>query len=390
MGDYSTPDGRSKVADPMGKRVYSFDHEPTVAEMRAMAIRAMHDMLTIQWTTAKDFRFHKNNYDYIFDKGEIYGGLPYGSAQGTLASFMEYYDRETGALDIDTIGEGQEDLGAAVNSTVGNTCSGSTCWGLFTVCNSISGPCVCYMLTQKNGFIPVAPCTYDPALDSFENKGTESIISENGEETVCEAYGKVQPGDLLLYQVGLGGMGGHSVMVMTPPCVIRLEDGTIDKDKSYLYIHDQRMGYYPFPDSNGRCIKTSGRVFIRHSFRDLLDEKYIPLTTKEFLGEKPYEWPWVKLDREAETHALLSEARVISNYPVAVVKVMLTKKSGETKRIFLKSMSRGDIGTRLAFDYPLAEAAEAIAKAEKENGSKAELIAIGANGEEHTLYTEIF
>ena len=372
---------------PQEQHYYTFDHQPTIDEMRDMAIRAQDDMLRVEWFTDRDFSFYKNKHTYSYLKGARYGGLIYGTAQRTLAAFHEYMKPGTNVLDFETIAQHPDspshgdDVAWKANMALGNTCSGSTCWALFTVCNSIRGRCICFELTQENGFIPVAPCTYDPAITDFQETDTKAICAQNGDQTMYESYANSHRGDLFLYQTAGGGMGGHSIMLLSEPVVVRNDDGTIDPHHSYVMVHDQRMGFFVRLNENNQPVYHSGRTSAVQTFAEALRLCYIPLTTLEFLGKKPYDMPEVKWE-EAENGG----THITANYPVGVAKIVVTDGEGAQERVFLKCFGRDDIGSREAFDFTVpALEAEAAKSKLWQDGAKAELIVILADNYPRTI-----
>lgn len=376
------------VATPTVYKTYAFDHEPTVEELRETAIQAQHDMLSIEWYSPVRIAFHKNNRDYVFEPYTHYAGLIYGTAQANLYGWLEYYDQETGRVDVETIQGKQVDVGSVFNMTMGNTCSGSTCWSWFTVVNTISGKCVDYELVALNGFLPVAPCTYDPALPSFQEKTTIEICAENGAETLYRAYANMHKADLLVYQWTEDAMGGHSIMVIEEPHVEYTESGEIDPEKSYLVIQDQRQGGYEGLDAKGQKLYYSGRVRYQQSFQETFDDSYLPVTNEIFLGEKTYEAPSASLNGEAKSLDDLSKLRVKSNYPLSLVKAVVTDKNGRTDRAYLNVFGRDDIGNKEAMNFKLNRVPTYVKKSDCwTEGATVEVIAVLSNGVEEVLYS---
>lgn len=370
---------------------YAFDHEPAVAELRETAVRAMRDMLSVQWYTPVSFAYRKSGAaagkTYLFRKGECYAGLPYTDVNASLFGMLEYLDRD-GRLKTEEIESiDYPTLGQAVNRTIGNTCSGSTGFGLFSVCNSIKSNLVSYTLTVKNGFYPVGDYAYDFTIDEFAQRDVEETVTtvkicqKYGEEKMFECYACALPGDLVDLQ-GDDRSKGHSMMVIQPAKVVRNADGTINAEESVIVTQDQRTGGNHFPTGpDGADYTYSGRIYHDNTFRWLFDQGYIPVTTAELLGKKKYEKAWARLG--GNESAPFKERTAESNYPMTVLKILQKTASGTEKRVRMHIFNRSEVGRRLAFDYPLAEL---FGDGKEPLGAgKYRLVAILTTGEHFTL-----
>lgn len=339
---------------------YTFDHEPTVREMRDNIVRAMHDMLSVAWYSPSGFDYYKNGAvagkHFMFAKEKEYLGIPYTDANKTLFGFMEYYDRETGRLKEDEIladspEEWKELLGQAVNVTLGNTCTGSTGWAYASTCSSVRGGFVSYFLTPKNGFYPVGDYTFDFSVENlYSDTTTLKIMAENGEEKMMECLALVQKADLVTMN-GENPSTGHSMMALGDAVVKRDGNGKIVPEESYILIQDQRAGFFDVVDETGSLTQTSGRLLWKATFRFLFDTGYMPVASAELLGKKKWEAPVCEL----------KDGVLKSNYAMAVVKYVLKTADGE-KRLSHFEFSRREIASELAFRYPVAEL---LQKAEK-------------------------
>ena len=333
------------VPAPLQTPDYSFDHEPTVDEMRAMAVRAMRDIVTVQWYPEKTVRYNKegavSQKNFEFFKERFYMGFPYTSAGMGIFQFLEYYDGKTGCLHYTDQ--------SSFNETIGTSCAGATCWGLLSVCNSIRGNCVSNYLTIPNGFYPLGEVTYDPAVDDFNNLFTTQIIRDNGDAKVLEGYAALKPGDLVVFSEG-GQEGGHTRMAIAEASVVRA-GGAIDPEKSSVLMQEQAAHDTP-DESTGVTMTRSGEYSKEYSFAELLKDGYIAVTTAEFLGEKPYEKCAVTFEGAADTLKDVFAGKLISNYPMATVKVVLHTGDGDTAlRTVL--LNRNNIGDGSAFAYDL-------------------------------------
>ena len=125
------------VPQPMTERpVYTLSENATIQEMRETAVRAMKDMLSIQWSTDEEINYNKtgavSQKDYHYDPNTTYCGLPYADGQTTIYAWLEYYDYRSGQTNF--AGDG-----AWLNANLGNTCAGSLMWAWSTVCHSLTG-----------------------------------------------------------------------------------------------------------------------------------------------------------------------------------------------------------------------------------------------------------
>ena len=92
-----------KVPDPMEYPDYTFSSNPTPDDLRQMAIKAMRDMLSIQWCTEQEIRYRKNGpvnkKEFVHAPENTYGGLLYSTASTGIFQFFEYYNQKTGCLE---------------------------------------------------------------------------------------------------------------------------------------------------------------------------------------------------------------------------------------------------------------------------------------------------
>ena len=96
------------VPQPMTERPsYVLSGEPTVRQMREMAVKAMQDMLSIQWTTDKEINYNKtgavSHKNYHYDPDTVYCGLPYADGQTNIYAWLEYYDYRSGQMKIEEV-----------------------------------------------------------------------------------------------------------------------------------------------------------------------------------------------------------------------------------------------------------------------------------------------
>ena len=357
-----------RVADPMATPLYTFDHTPTVYEMRRMAVQAMRDELSVQWYSPVDISFSKGGSaagDYVYDAMRVYGGLPYTSAGIGLFQFLNYYNRRTGRL-LYTDGD-------TFNETIGNTCASSAAWALFTVCTSMRGLCISRYLTKVNGYFPLGEIDYDESIADFEEKSTTAILKEAGSATVYEAYAQVQSADLLVFSKG-GDEGGHTMMAITEAVVERDSRGNIDPGASYIKIEDQRPDLQELTASDGSGVSFFGRRSTRFFFSYLYKNGYLPVTTAEFSGKKDYEAPGVYArfgDAAPEAPVStrnISSVHLHSNYPMALVQFVAEAGSDGERVLCTKVFTRAQINSGSAFHWQMTDFANPLRQALKDAG----------------------
>ncbi len=333
LSDYAVP-------DPIERPDYSFDHMPTNQELRQMAVDAMEDMLTVQWCVDHYHSYRKgsganSNRFFRFIPENIYSGMPYTNGNSTLIHWFEYYDPETGRLNLDEIGPNMDSL-------VGNSCAACVTAGWTSVCAS-ANIVATYLMTPGNGYVPVGDYKIDETLANFKSKATEDICQENGEQVMFASYAQIRMADGLTSTAD-----AHAIMAKEDPVVVYREDGTIDPEQSTLMIQDQRAGtsgIYYVNEMDGQTVHRLGRIDAVYTFQELYDLGYLPMTTKELAGLKEYEMPWVELEEAVETPQELLKASISSNYNMYVVRIWLTDEAGN--RTLLAREARQSYGTEL-------------------------------------------
>lgn len=310
------------VPEPMPYQVYEFDHTPTTDELRAMAVKAMRDELTVQFGVDKFYRYTKRErvgekfYTYV--PQNVYCGLPYNDASMSLIQFFEYYDPETGLM----VMEGDPQL---MDRLIGNSCAGSVCAAMATVSPSIRGFSTTEM-TPYYGFVPVGPYYHPPQATSYKIFHTGQICELNGAEVMYASYACMLPGD---------GMSStpdeHAIMCIEPAHVVYKANGDIDPVKSYIAIQDQRggvgKGYYT-QTVDGVDYHYSGRTYHEYTFEELFTLGYIPITAPEFVGEREYVEPSVSFDIPDCTLENVALGNISSQYPIYVLRMILVDEEG--------------------------------------------------------------
>ncbi len=314
-----------KNALPKGYPDYTFNNTPSTKQLRETAVKAMRDLLSIEWTPAETISyFNTAGRDKQFDykPGTTYGGLLYTGASSGLFHFLEFYDYETGVLSY----PGSDDQ---LRKNIGSGCADSLLWAWATVSNSFSCGYYPSMMVYQNGFLPVGDYTYDYKLQSYYMMPTQAIIEKNGETVIYDAYSKMQPADALV-----SSSADHAMMVIEEPTIQHTPNGNISADASFVYIQDQRGGTskgFLEEEVDGRTVHYNSARKLKMTFRELFEKNYIPVTVAEFTGEKAYDKAEAKL--QGEQCKTLDEAKsavIEANYPIAVINMILTDTEGES------------------------------------------------------------
>ena len=311
------------VASPMSYPDYTFDSEPDTMTLRMTAVQAMRDILSIQWCTETEITYRKtgpvSQKQFVHEPRKTYAGLLYSSANTGIFQFLEYYNMETGMLEYPGDSE-------ALKKELGSSCADALLWAWSTVCNSISGGFYPVLMVPNNGYQPVGKYTYNLTVFSYNEMPSYTIIENNPKETIMESYAQILPADALV-----STSDNHAMMAIESACVVYLQDGTIDSANSYVMIQDQRAGGSTFYEhkENGHTLYYSGRTSAKYTFDELYEEDYIPVTTQEFLGTKPYDKAEVIVTGVMpESVADLQNACIEANYPLAVINLITIDAEG--------------------------------------------------------------
>lgn len=313
-----------KVPSPTQYPDYTFEGEPDSMQLRLTAVKAMRDLLSVQWCTDHVITYKKNGpvsgKQFLHEPGYTYAGVLYSSASSGLFQFLEYYDPASGLLTY----EGTAD---ELKLDLGSSCADALLWGWSTVCNSVKGGFYPVMMVPSNGYLPVGNYTIRENISSFNEMPSYAIIDNTPTEVILDAYAQCLPADAII-----STPKNHAMMVIEPAVVVRNADGSINPEESYLMIQDQRGGssntsFYEV-DDNGHTLYFSGRTSAKITFAKLYEDDYIPITAAEFVGEKPYDKATVTASDGVDSIEALTKAQVESNYPLAVINLIVTDKDG--------------------------------------------------------------
>jgi hypothetical protein len=315
----------------------------TTDELRQLAVAAFRANLTFSWTPNKDISY---TYSLQGKKAQVklptgiaYSGLMYGTGLtgvggtvGTIWKVLPYYDKETGVVDVEAMGD-------KYYGCLTSACSYGALQGWNRVSNShgIGG-----METYNqfdSSIIPVGPYKYETYTynHNFNTKtASNEIIAANGAEIMFQSYAAMLPADGLF-----SSSSWHVIMCCSEPVVVKNSDGTINPTESYLYVCEQetkgtRDLLQPILQDNGKYLRTLGCVDNKYTFFDLYNKGYIPFTFKEFLGQDPVEkgeaWLGSQADKLENGQSMTAEElfnkKLCANYVINNIEVTVKDSEG--------------------------------------------------------------
>ena len=366
-----------RVNNPKPRPDYSLGENPDTMELRETALRAMQDFVTLSWTPDKYYTYH-NPYDIVdkqfqFVPEVTFGGLPYTNAHTGLFQWYAFYDETTGVMSYP--GDGME-----WSQNLGSVCADTILWSWSTVVNSVGGKFNTFTMTPEYGFIPVGNYEIPEGILDYREHSTKLICEDNGMQTILEAYAQMLPADALV-----STSDGHAVMVVKVGEVVRNADGTIDPDKSTVFICDQRGGtgnYFYEEEHNGETLLLSGRSNHEYTFAKLYSLSYIPVTCQEFIGTNGYEKPAVTFEGNTDSlNQLVLTGSIKTQYLLASLEVV-DATTGE--RIDIALYRKTDTGTNAGkdgFTYDLLK----LQNLEITAGTNIKILATLATGDVFTI-----
>ena len=155
----------------------------------------------------------------------------------------------------------------------------------------------------------------------------------NGIQKMYEAYAAIRPADGLVHyypHTGTLPNANHLMMASSTATVVRGADGSIDGDKSYITILDQRSNLTTVHKDYG-TVHYEGGVDAVFTFRRLFEEYYVPFTFLEFLGLDPVEPAEAELVCQGDRSLFsdLQKARITANYAISHAKVTFSDETGK-------------------------------------------------------------
>ena len=292
----------------------------TEDELRKLCVEFFRFSQTFAWTPSETWRYTigSNTTAHYMTQGKVYGGFPYLHGSGNVYRMLEYYDEETGEVNMAEAGKNQRFFG--------NFCSYGSGWGFSRVINSAKHGLTDSMV-PKNGYIPLGSYKMNMDLKKFPENETVAICQGNGKDVMYASYALLKPADALVYYT----TGGHIIMVSSVH-VEKNADGKIDGGKSYVTFIDQATDEWDSKLANGKSYEIQGGVDKKYTFSKLFNSSYIPYTFAEFLGTDPVEAGEAKLDTE-KTELTLDEliaTKLTANYIISDIFVEFVGADGKT------------------------------------------------------------
>ena len=329
------------VANPTPTPDYTVPENYTTDDLRQIAIRAMRDILTVEWTPARYYTY-KNRYDWVnkqfqYVTGVTFNGIPYANAHTGIFQWYKFYDPETGIMDYP--GSGQQ-----WGEALGTVCADAVLWGWSTVCNSYDSITYTYHMTPGNNFVGTGYYELPSDITSYKLQTTDMICEMNGLEVMAYAYSKMLPADALT-----STSDGHAVMAIREPEVVYLEDGSIDVDNSFIIYQDQSGGtsnHFTEVEQDGVIHYYVGNTEKKLSFANAFKRGFIPITTKEFLGQKPYSAAEAAYQGATNSLSDLYTASIATNYPLCSAELLAEDAQGQRTRIAIELYTKADGGNK--------------------------------------------
>lgn len=320
-----------EVCDKLSlEKINSFpvaSEEMSEEKLRRLCVEFFAYCQSFAWTPAEDYTYtiRSKNRDVTLYRGTVYGGLPYvTSGRGNIYRLMEYYDEETGVVDVKKAG--------ADAVQFGNQCSFGSFWAWARVVNSAAFGGTNH-LVAKNGFLPIGPYKYDFSISTFGSPNTSEICEANGEQIMFRSYAELKPADGIVQSMGRG----HVIMCASEPVIVTNEDGTINGEESYFtYIH-QASSWSDQKQSDGTPFRAQTVPYSKKTFAETYKENYVPFTFAEFTGEDPVERSETKFSHVKETMTVeeLKQSTITSNY--AVSHAVITVSDGNGNKLLTKT-----------------------------------------------------
>ena len=330
----------------------------TEDELRQLAADAFRINLSFTWTPTQELSYEftllERTTGVDIPAGIAYAGMFYNNnnARGNIWKVLQYYDPETGAVDMEALGNNHF-------MVLSSACS----YGFLQAWNRVSNS---HGLTGMDSYNQsgsnialVGPYTYVPHEHSFAHgDGTPRIIEKNGEQVMCESLAAMKVADGLYTSSGY-----HVMMCASEPVVVRWSSGKIDPTQSYVLVHEQRNSNEECKQGNGVTMRLLGTVNKKYTFQELLNKGYVPFTCKEFLGEEPVEpgeaWLGTQTSRVEAGQELTAQEifsnQVWGNYNVCTLDVQVKDTAGNVLLSYAPApTSRPDVFS-MAFGSEISE-----------------------------------
>ena len=359
------------------------DKTMTTDELRKICYDYMGLQISFMYTPNVDFSYIVTSQKLPVTKeaGQLYAGFPYVCVgSGNLYRLAEYYNEETGVVDVSYALEDPR--------LFGNACTGAAASAWSRVISS-SKLGYTFELNKMNNCIPVGPYTYPDDIKEFGNNQYDNmtclhICENNGEQVMYQSYAQAHLADGMVNR-------GHVRMFASEPKVV-YKEGTdeIDGEKSTVLYRDQGCyttgEWHKKLDAEGNEFVTQGGLDVEVTFKQLYDKHYIPFTFKEFLGTEPVRKAKVITDLPARQTSVedICCATFRANYNISDIFFLVKDKDGNEVH---RSVYRHYYFTERELNMKEVAGAEALEKLEVKDGYTIEISCQLYNGDLLTVYT---
>lgn len=310
----------------------------TEDELRQLCVDAMRANLTFVWTPTMDINY---SFTLLERTSEVslparkmaYSGMFYcnNNARGNVWKALQYYDIETGAMDI-------EAMGGQLLGVLSSACARGCEWGWARVANSTGLETMTSYNQYNSNIALVGSYKYGIGKYSFgSGSGTKDIIKDNGESVILDSYAVMKPADGVY-----SSSSYHVMMVASAPVIVKDKDGNIDPKESYVLVLEQdavgsKTDKQDTLQSNGVTLRGLGGVDNKYTFQDLLDKGYLPFTIKELIGQEPVEAGEAYIGQQNQPlengtdmvlHDVLAKT-LFANYAICTVETQIKNPDGE-------------------------------------------------------------
>lgn len=230
---------------------------------RQLAVDYMKAMANIKWTAGIDMDYSTlGAANLIYESGKTYLGMVYNNNKTGLEDFMSILDEDNNY--IGTV--------HSWNSSPGNSCATSVehAWQQSSPSVEFSYSINMMPYYKETGVLPIG----DIDWSLYNEKNTYSIIDNTDKSVIFEAYALSLPGDGFIRYLDTDG---HAMMVTKEPVIVRNADGSINPDKSCVYLTDQNSRL-----TFAREYPSSWEVDAEFTFNKALAGGYLPVTNAEF------------------------------------------------------------------------------------------------------------